>query len=112
MGNNGAFAIMEATVIGAADLGVLDERLCAVLCEPYRDMDIDHGGKCGLKTKDGREVEEVIIMAMGEPLPPRPRSKRPTVWGGKGRAAKAWEAYDEAVCESFLDLMCDRFGWC
>jgi hypothetical protein len=73
MGNNGAFTIMEATVVGAYRLGRLDKSLLEILLEPYRDSDIDSGGKEGLTGKDGLEVEEIIVKIMGGKLPVKPK---------------------------------------
>lgn len=69
MGNNAAFTIFEATVIGAYDLGKLDKALLSVLMEPHRGSDIDSGGRRGLKTKDGKSVEQVVIETWGLKFP-------------------------------------------
>lgn len=103
MGNNEAFTIMEATVIGAFDLGVLDRKLLKVLCEPYRGSDIDSGGKYGLTTKKGKmEVEEVVVTIMGGKMPPRPKAKLND---------PAWDDYSEKVYEEFSRITRKQFGW-
>lgn len=72
MGWNTGYTIFESTVIGAYNLGVLDKKLLAVLMEPYRGTDIDEGGCCDLKSKDGLGVEEVVLKVCGKKLPPKP----------------------------------------
>ena len=110
MGNNQAFTIMEMTVIGVADAGLLNETLCRVLCEPYRGSDIDSGGCCGLKTKDGRGIEQVIIEAMGRVMPEKPTMKEPKKWSDSPEN-RAWDAYGEAVYAAFHDITYNVFGW-
>lgn len=65
MGNNEAYTIMEATVVGLYNLlqpkGEFTEAVLNVLCEPFRDSDIDHGGMEGLLTFDGLEADDVIV---------------------------------------------------
>lgn len=111
MGNNQAFSFMEATLIAVADAGALDAKLCAVLCEPYRDSDIDSGGRRGLRTKDGREIEQVVIEAMGGTMPTKPTVKEPTKWSATSEASEAWNAYHEAVYEAFHAITYNTFGW-
>jgi len=52
---------MEATVVGAYDLGVLDTKLLKVLLDPYKSTDIDHGGSQDLRAKDGLGADDIII---------------------------------------------------
>ena len=72
MGNNAAFSEMEFYVITLYDKGVLDKELLSTILERYRGIDIDSGGKEGTLTKDGRDVEEVILSIFGIELRPRP----------------------------------------
>ena len=106
MGWNTGFTIFEATVIGAYDLGKLDKDLLAVLMEPYRGTDIDSGGKECLKTKDGKEVEEVVIEVWGGSVP-----ARPTVPNDPRSGDDPWGEYWGAIDEAFSDVT-DHFGWC
>lgn len=103
MGWNSAYTIMEATVIGAYDLGKLDKELLLVLVEPYRGTDIDHGGSCGLKAKDGLDVSEVIVTVMGGTLPKRPKGKR---WSDRES-----ERYYDELCDECRRFERDVFGW-
>lgn len=105
MGWNTGYTIFEATVIGAYDLGVLTPELLAILCEPYRDTDIDSGGSCELAAKDGLLVEEVVIAVID-----------PDGWAAlkKGRDAEGEEAqdeYQEALYDAFHEITASRFGW-
>ncbi len=61
MGWNEGYRILEATIVGAYDLGKLDEALLRVLMEPYRNTDIDHGGSRDLTAKDGLMCDEIIV---------------------------------------------------
>jgi hypothetical protein len=72
MGWNSGYSIFESTVVGAYDLGKLDEALLAVLMEPYRGTDIDSGGEKGLKSKDGLDVVDIVLKVRGVEIPPAP----------------------------------------
>lgn len=72
MGWNEGYSLLEETVIRVYDLGKLDKTMVIALFEPYRGRDIDSGGSRGLRTKDGKTMEEVVCEAWGIPLPPRP----------------------------------------
>lgn len=72
MGWNEGYRLLEETVIRVYDLGKLDKLMVIALFEPYRGSDIDSGGSCDLRTKDGKSMEEVVCEAWGIPLPPRP----------------------------------------
>lgn len=65
MGDNSAFTIFEATVIGCYNKGVLDKDLLETLAEPYRDTDIDSGGMVGTLAKDGLDIIDIVIKANG-----------------------------------------------
>lgn len=109
MGWNTGYTIMEATVVGAYDLGRLDKPLLKVLLEPYRDSDIDSGGKEGLTSKDGLEVEEIILKVMGVKLPPEPKLPKDfTKWTDEQRQQN--DDYQEALCDAFNGVT-EKFGW-
>lgn len=72
MGWNEGYRLLEETVIGVYNLGKLDKPMVIALFEPYRGRDIDSGGSRGLRTKDGKTMEEVVCEAWGVVLPPRP----------------------------------------
>jgi hypothetical protein len=69
MGWNTGYTIFESTVIGAYDLGKLDKELLLVLMEPYAGTDIDSGGSRDLKSKDGKDLYQIVIEAFGETYP-------------------------------------------
>jgi len=101
MGWNTGYRIFEETVVGAYDLGKLDKALLSVLMEPYRDTDIDRGGKGGLASKDGKEVEQIAIEAWGLTMPKKP---------GKKKSDDQWEDYWDAV-DALFSRVTDKFGW-
>lgn len=101
MGWNQGYAIFEATVIGAYDLGKLDRDLLAVLMEPYRGTDIDSAGSRGLCTKDGKDLEQVVIEAWGLSMPDEPMD---------ADGEEALEEYDERVWRLFYQVT-EHFGW-
>lgn len=116
MGWNQGFTIMEATVIGAYDLGKLDRELLAVLLEPYRYTDIDSGGKLGTLTKDGKDVEQVVVEAWGLKMPappdvPMPDISRWQAWTEAENAdADAWDQWGES-CVGLFNQVTAEFGW-
>lgn len=103
MGWNTGYTIFEATVVGVYDLGKLDKKMLTVLMEPYRNRDIDSGGKKGLVSKDGKEAEQVVIEAWGLDMPTKPP-------GEYDDDPDAWDAYNEAIYDKF-DEVADHFGW-
>lgn len=109
MGWNTEYTIMEATVIGAYNLGVLDEKLLKVLMEPYRDSDIDSGGSADLKAKDGKQVEEIVCGILGIKLPTKPKLPRDSdKWTDEQQAAN--DDYYDARHEAFHKAT-KRYGW-
>lgn len=109
MGWNAGYTIFESTVVGAYDLGVLDEQLLKVLMEPYRGTDIDSGGSHGLRSSDGKDVEQIVIETMGGKMPARPKlPKDYRKWTEEQRGAN--DAYQEAVWDEFHKIA-KRFGW-
>lgn len=109
MGWNAGYTIFEATVVGAYDLGKLDKDLLTVLMEPYRDSDIDSGGERGLKSKDGLNVQEIVIKTMGGKVPKRPELPPDYKTWTKAQDA-ANERYWETLYTRFKKIT-DRFGW-
>ena len=103
MGWNAGYRIFEATVIGAYDLGKLDKELLSVLMEPYRDTDIDSGGSCDLKAKDGKGVEQIVIETWGLDMPARPD-------GDYEDNPDAWGTYQDEVYDLFCKVR-NHFGW-
>jgi hypothetical protein len=105
MGWNQGYTIFEQTVIGAYNLGVLTKELLAVLMEPYRDSDIDSGGSCGLRSADGKGVEQIAVEAWGGTWPTsRPVKKE---WNGREYTENAAE---EEQFEAF-EAVTEQFGW-
>lgn len=110
MGNNAAYTAFEHTVVAVYDHGVLDKKLLKKLMEPYRDTDIDSGGKEGLTSKDGLEVEEIVIKVWGLEVPKRPRlPKNYKDWTPEQDREN--EEYQEKIGELFNSIT-DEFGWC
>ena len=110
MGNNQAFTGFEATVISMYDKGILDKEVLSSCMEQYRGMDIDSGGKRGLLSNDGFEVEQVVIKTFGVDLPNEP--ELPSDY-------KTWtddqcdqnEEYQDELWTLFHEIT-NRFGWC
>ena len=109
MGNNAAFTAFEATVIAVYDGGVLTKKLLSKLMEPYRGVDIDHGGMKGTLSKDGLDVEEIVIKTFGLKLPARPNVPKdyhkmtiPEI--------DLVEAHSEQIAKLFCSIT-DKFGW-
>lgn len=103
MGWNAGYGIFEATVVGAYDLGKLDEALLSVLMEPYRDTDIDSGGKQNLVARDGKGIEEIVIETWGLDVPKAPA-------GDYDDDEPAWRDYYDALYERMC-VVTDHFGW-
>ena len=109
MGNNAAFTSFEATVIAVYDEGVLSKKLLGKLMEPYRGVDIDHGGMEGTLSKDGLDVEEIVIKTFGKKMPPRldiPKDYK--TWTPAQYELN--DAYQEARAELFNSIT-DKYGW-
>jgi hypothetical protein len=114
MGNNSAFTAMEHAVVNCYKRGKLDKPLLKCLLEPYRDMDIDSGGKEGLFVReDGRrlEVEDIVIKVMTGKLPlPYPKlPKNHDKWTDAQRQLN--DDWQEKRYDAFNKIT-DRFGWC
>lgn len=106
MGDNSAYTHMEASVIAAYNAGLRGEQLAPFL-EPYRGSDIDSGGRCDLKTADGKDIDEVLIEAFGSP-------EQLALY--KRYAAEEDDDVREAMSEELFDdiygITHGRFGWC
>lgn len=102
MGWNQGYTIFEATVIGAYDRGKLDKELLSSLMEQYRGTDIDSGGSRDLIAKDGKEVEEIVIIVMGKTPPAKPEKENSNAWG---------QYYDDRF-SLFNEITRKTFGWC
>ena len=102
MGWNKGYTIFEATVIGAYDLGKLDKDMLTVLMEPYRNTDIDSGGCCDLKAKDGKEIKQIVVETWGLVIPPAP---------SPCSDEDAWDDYKDAVYNQ-MRIVTKHFGWC
>lgn len=101
MGWNTGYTIFESTVVGAYDLGKLDKELLAVLMEPYRGTDIDSGGSSDLESKDGKDVEQIVIEVMGGAAPAKPADDLDDA---------AMDDYFDAKDEAFQKIA-EAFGW-
>lgn len=103
MGWNKGYTIFESTVVGAYDLGKLDKELLTVLMEPYRNSDIDSGGSCDLKSKDGKGVAQIVVETWGLDLP-----AAPTV--DEDDDPDAWADFESAAYEQ-MRVVTEHFGW-
>ena len=113
MGNNAAFTAFESTVIAVYNHGVLTKELLSDLMEPYREIDIDHGGMEGTLSKDGLDVEEIVIQTFGKPLP-----VRPVVQDDLSKLTSYQESYQETQMDAYWNYrtelfrsITDQFGW-
>lgn len=104
MGWNTGYTIFEATVVGAYDLGKLDTDLLRVLMEPYRHSDIDSGGSNDLVSKDGLNVEQIVIKVWGGQMPVKPDFKTCS----DSENDRFWEELGDA----FRKISKGEFGWC
>lgn len=107
MGNNAAFSSFEASVIAVYNKGVLDKELLDALAEPYRDSDIDRGGMEGTLSKDGLDIDGVILKTYGIEMPPRPDI--PKDW-------KQWTKEQQLASEDWYGLQYEKLepienGW-
>lgn len=98
MGWNKGYTVMEATIVGAYDLGKLDKDLLSVLMEPYRDTDIDSGGSRDLQSKDGKGVMQIVVETWGLELPPP-------------QVDEDDDDYFDALYAKFSEVT-KHFGWC
>jgi hypothetical protein len=118
MGNNAAFSAFESSVMACAKRGVLDKNLLSDLMEPYRDMDIDSGGKQDItvkfKCRDGiirkMEVEDIVINVFtGKYFEPPKVSSDFMKWTDAEQ--KLMDDHQERRYSAFNKIT-DKFGWC
>jgi hypothetical protein len=64
MGWNKGYTIMESQVVSLYDMGVLTKEVLNATMQPFCDSDIDHGGSCDLKSKDGKSADDIICFIM------------------------------------------------
>ena len=110
MGNNAAFTTFEATVLSLYDQGALTPEALAAEMEPYRGSDIDSGGMLGTLSKDGLDVEEIVLKVFDASIPDGPKLPKDY---------KSWTEEDHAVNKEYYDrhsealskITYDRFGW-
>lgn len=103
MGWNTGYTIFEATVVGAYDLGLLNKDLLEVLMRPYAGSDIDSGGSCDLRAKDGKPVEEIVLFVHGELTKAMPD-------GDYDDDPDAWDEYHEFISDGFWRIAAS-YGW-
>lgn len=109
MGWNAGYEIMEATVVGAYKLGVLDKKLLKVLMEPYRNSDIDAGGSNDLKANDGKGVEQIVCSILGIRYPVRPKLPRNEDKWTDEQHNTSEDYYD--ACYKAFNKATKRYGW-
>lgn len=109
MGWNQGYTIFEATVVGAYDLGKLDQALLSVLMEPYRGTDIDSGGEAGLISEDGKDVVQIVIETFCGQLPTPPDLPRNwSEWSNEDyQTSDKWHC----ACADMFREITRRFGW-
>lgn len=104
MGWNQGYTVFEKAVIDSYDSSKLDKTLLSTLMEPYRGTDIDSGGSHDLKTKDGKDVMQVVIEVWGLEMPAEPE-------GTYDDNPDPWEDYYDIKCDLFSRVT-GHFGWC
>lgn len=103
MGWNTGYTIFEETVVGAYDLGLLNKDLLEVLMRPYAGSDIDSGGSCDLRSKDGKPVEEIVLLVHSEITKVMPD-------GDYYDNPDEWDEYHESVSNDFWEIAAS-YGW-
>ncbi len=108
MGDNSAYTYMEANMIAAYDAGLRGEQL-APFMEPYRGTDIDSGGRCGLVTQDGLDIDAVILSQFAPEKYAELKARQPE----EDLIEEYPTPYDEWVEEysDAVDEVTGRFGW-
>ena len=110
MGNNAAFTSFEASVIAVYNKGVLDKELLIALAAPYADTDIDRGGMEGTLTKDGLDIDGVILKIYGIELPPYPDI--PQDWRQQTEAQQQLnDDWVEHKAEVLSKITYSEWGW-
>jgi len=112
MGWNEGWEILEKQVIEAYDLGKLNKKLLKVFLEPTRNTDIDSGGKEGLRSKDGKKVEEIIVEIWGLKLPleKKPLSDYEDYSNLSQEEKEKWDNYDDEI-EMLLEKITKKYKW-
>lgn len=103
MGWNTGYTIFEATVVSVYDLGKLDKEMLSAIMEPYRGTDIDSGGRLGIKAKDGKMVEQIVIETWGLVMPGAPACEYV-------EDPDAWESFSDEKYTQFSTVS-KHFGW-
>lgn len=67
MGWNQGYTVLEAQIMGLHNGGVLTATVLRALLNPFEGTDIDRGGCRGLKTKDGKTADDLIIELLAPP---------------------------------------------
>lgn len=93
--------IFESQVIGAYELGKLDQDLLQVLAEPFAQTDIDYGDLHEVSS-DGKTIYEIVVEIISDTLV-RPKGKR--------KNNQQWDDYTYDVYEKFKQIAGDNFGW-
>jgi hypothetical protein len=104
--------------MSCARRGVLDKKLLTDLMEPYRDMDIDSGGKVGtavkFKCRDGiirkLEVEDVVINVFTGKYFEHPKLPK-DYQNWTPEQMKLNDDFQESRDSAFNEIT-DKFGWC
>jgi len=109
LGNNQAFTIFEATVIATYDKGVLDKELLTSFISQYKGVDIDSGGKRGTLSKDGLEVEQIVLKIFGVELPVKPEFPGDYRTWTEEQTLQV-ESYFEKLHTEFYEIT-DKLGW-
>lgn len=110
VGNNEAFTTFEATVIATYDKGALDKALLSTLMEQYRGADIDHGGMVGTLSRDGLDVEEIVLKLFGKACPQYPSlPKDHRTWTPEQERQN--DEYWELRSAAFAEISRGLFGW-
>lgn len=109
MGNNQAYSIFEAIVIAIYDKGVLDVELLSTIMEQFRNMDIDSGGQAGTLSKDGLEIEQIVIKIFGGELPTKIALPDDYKTWTKEQQQQS-DDYYESIGIAFNEIT-DKIGW-
>lgn len=110
MGWNQGYTMFEQLVIGAYDIGKLDKELLGVLMFPFGSTDIDSGGRTGMLTDDGKDVEQVVIETWGQKMPKKPACYDKNYDDMTEAERDKMDKYHEAIHEKFNKITA-KFGW-
>ncbi len=108
MGNNAAYSAIESIAIQLYDKDKLDLVTLDILCNEWRDCDVDSGGSRGLRTqKDKLSLEELIVKL----VEPEWFDSHVKPKGTYKRKAKEWDAYMEALSDEEYRITRTRWKW-